>query len=51
MPATVMRAVIGRFDRFRTGKQLSRYCGVTPYDSSSGKRQADVGLIEAGNDF
>jgi transposase len=49
--AVVMRAVIGRFDRFRNGKQLSRYCGVTPCNSSSGKRQSDSGLIEAGNDI
>jgi transposase len=49
--ATVMRAVIGRFDRFRTGKQLSRYCGVTPCNSSSGKRQADAGLVESGHDI
>jgi transposase len=49
--AVTMRAVIGRFDRFRTGKQLARYCGLTPCNSSSGKRQADSGLIEAGNDI
>lgn len=49
--AAVMRAVIGRFDRFRSGKQLSRYCGVTPCNSSSGKRQSDAGLVEAGNDI
>ena len=49
--ATVMRAVIGRFDRFRSGKQLSKYCGVTPCNSSSGKRQADAGLVESGNDI
>lgn len=49
--AVTIRAVIGRFDRFRSGKQLSRYCGVTPCNSSSGKRQADAGLIEAGNDI
>ena len=48
--ATVMRAVIGRFDRFRAGKQLSRDCGVPPCNSSSGRRQADAGLIESGND-
>jgi transposase len=47
--ATTMRAEIGRFDRFRTGKQLSRFCGVTPRNASSGKRQADAGLIKAGN--
>lgn len=49
--AITMRAVIGRFDRFRTGKQLARYCGVTPCNASSGKRQADAGLVEAGNDI
>ncbi len=49
--AVTMRAVIGRFDRFRVGKQLSRYCGVTPCNSSSGKRESDSGLIEAGNDI
>lgn len=49
--AVTLRAAIGRFDRFRTGKQLSRYCGVTPCNSSSGKRQSDAGLIEAGNDI
>jgi transposase len=47
--ATTMRAEIGRFDRFRTGKQVSRFCGVTPRNASSGKRQADAGLIKAGN--
>ena len=49
--AVTMRAVIGRFNRFRTGKQLSRYCGVTPCNSSSGKRESDSGLIEAGSDI
>lgn len=47
--AVTLRAEIGRFDRFRTGKQLSRFCGVTPRNASSGKRQADAGLIKAGN--
>lgn len=47
--ATTIRAEIGRFDRFRTGKQLSRFCGLTPRNASSGKRQADAGLIRAGN--
>lgn len=48
--AVLLRAVIGRFDRFRSGKQLSRYCGLAPCNASSGKRQADAGLIEAGHD-
>jgi len=47
--AWVMRAEIGRFDRFRTGKQLSRFCGLSPRNASSGKRKADAGLIRAGN--
>jgi transposase len=47
--AWAMRAEIGRFDRFRSGKQLSRFCGLTPRNASSGQRQADAGLIRAGN--
>ncbi len=47
--AVTLRAEIGRFDRFRTGKQLARYCGMTPRNASSGQRQADAGLIKAGN--
>lgn len=47
--ALTLRAEIGRFDRFLTGKQLARYCGVTPRNASSGQRQADAGLIRAGN--
>ena len=47
--AVTMRAEIGRFDRFQTGKQLARFCGVTPCNASSGARQADAGLIKAGN--
>lgn len=47
--AVTMRAEIGRFDRFDTGKQLARFCGVTPRNASSGTRQADAGLIKAGN--
>jgi transposase len=47
--AWTMRAEIGRFDRFRSGKQLSRFCGLSPRNVSSGSRQADVGLIRAAN--
>jgi transposase len=47
--AVTMRAEIGRFDRFQTGKQLARFCAVTPRNASSGARQADAGLIKAGN--
>ncbi|MEZ6050717.1 MAG: transposase, partial [Planctomycetaceae bacterium] len=48
--AITMRAEIARFERFDNGKQLSRYCGVTPRNASSGKKQADAGLMKAGND-
>ena len=47
--AAMIRAEIGRFDRFRTGKQAARFCGLTPRNASSGQRQADAGLIKAGN--
>jgi transposase len=47
--AVTMRAEIGSFDRFQSGKQLARSCAVTPKHVSSGKRQADGGLIQAGN--
>ena len=47
--AWIMRAEIGRFDRFTSGKQLSRFCGLSPRNASSGERQADAGLVKAGN--
>lgn len=47
--AAVMRAEIGDFHRFRSGKQLARFCGFSPQNASSGKRQSDAGLIKAGN--
>lgn len=47
--AWVLRAEIGRFDRFRSGKQLSHFCGLSPRNASSGTRQADAGLIKAAN--
>lgn len=47
--AATLRAEIGHFARFRTGKQLSRFCGLSPRNASSGQRQADAGLIRAGN--
>ena len=48
--AWALRAEIGRFDRFATGKQMARYCGLSPRNASSGQRQADAGLIKAGNE-
>ena len=47
--AVTIRAEVGRFDRFRTGKQAARFCGLTPRNASSGRKQADAGLIRAGN--
>ena len=47
--AVTLRAEIGRFDRFRSGKQLARFCSLSPRNASSGQKQADSGLIKAGN--
>lgn len=47
--ACTLRAEIGRFDRFVSGKQLARFCGLSPRNASSGDRQADAGLIRAAN--
>jgi transposase len=46
--AVTLRACVGRFDRFDSGKQLARFCGLSPRNASSGARQADAGLIKAG---
>lgn len=43
--ACVLRAELGQVSRFQNGKQLARYCGVTPCNASSGARQADAGLV------
>jgi len=47
--AWTLRAEVGRFDRFRSGKQLARCCGLSPRNASNGQRQADAGLIHAAN--
>jgi transposase len=47
--AVTLRAEWGQVDRFRSGKQLSRFCGLSPRNASSGLKQADAGLIKAGN--
>jgi transposase len=47
--AWMFRAEVGRFDRFRNGKQLARFCGLSPRNASSGMRQADAGLIKSAN--
>lgn len=47
--AWIIRAEIATATRFRTGKQLARFCGTSPRNCSSGERVADSGLIRAGN--
>ncbi len=47
--AAVMRAEIGTFSRFKNGKQLARFCGLSPCNRSSGDKVSDSGLIRAGN--
>jgi len=47
--AVILRAELGTMDRFRTGKQLSRFCGLSPRNASSGLKQADAGLIRFAN--
>jgi transposase len=47
--AWTMRALIGEFTRFSSGKQLARFCALTPRNASSGQRVADGGLIKAGD--
>ena len=47
--AWVLRAYVGDFGRFKTAKQLSRYCGLSPCNASSGTRIADAGLIDGCN--
>lgn len=47
--AWLLRAVIGDFGRFGSGKQLAKYCGLSPLNVSSGQRTADAGVIRAGD--
>ena len=47
--AWMIRAEIGRFDRFRTGKQLAKFCGLSPRNSSTDGRPKTGGLIDSGN--
>ena len=49
--AWMLRAHIGWFDRFGSGKQLARYCGLSPRNASSGQKQADAGTIRAGDPY
>jgi transposase len=47
--AWVLRACVGGFGRFKTAKQLARYCGMSPCNASSGNKVADAGLIDGCN--
>jgi transposase len=47
--AVTLRAELGTMSRFRSGKQLSRFCALSPRNASSGTKQADAGVIQAGN--
>lgn len=47
--AWVLRAYVGDFGRFKTAKQLARYCGMSPCNASSGTRVADAGLVDGCN--
>lgn len=47
--AVTLRAELGTISRFRSGKQLSRFCALSPRNASSGTKQADAGVIQAGN--
>ena len=47
--AWVLRAFVGDFGRFKTAKQLARYCGMSPCNASSGKKVADAGLVDGCN--
>lgn len=49
--AITLRALIGRFDRFRNGKQLAHFCAVCPRNDSSAGRTTTGGLIKAGDDL
>jgi transposase len=48
--AITMRAIIGHFDRFSTGKQFAHFCGVCPRNNSSAGKTTTGGLIKAGDD-
>lgn len=47
--AWVLRAYVGSFARFRSGKHLARYCGLSPRNASTGAKVADAGLVEGCN--
>jgi transposase len=49
--AVILRAELGNATRFNNGKQMAHYCGLSPCNASSGKKQSDSGLIHAANNL
>jgi len=49
--AITLRAMIGHFDRFHSGKQLAHFCAVCPRNHSSAGKTTTSGLIKAGDDL
>jgi transposase len=49
--AITLRALVGHFDRFRTGKQLAHFCAVCPRNNSSAGKTTTGGLIKAGDEL
>src|SRR5215469_13077122 len=49
--AITLRALVGHFDRFRTGKQLAHFCAVCPRNNSSAGKITTSGLIKAGDEL
>ena len=47
--AWVLRAFVGDFARFRSGKHLARYCGLSPRNASSAAKVGDAGLADGCN--
>ncbi|MCA1843063.1 MAG: IS110 family transposase [Actinobacteria bacterium] len=47
--AWVLRAYVGDFTRFRSGKHLARYCGLSPRNASSALKVGDAGLVDGCN--
>jgi transposase len=47
--AWVLRAYVGSFGRFKSGKHLARYCGLSPRNASSGAKVGDAGLVDGCN--
>lgn len=47
--AVALRVEIGSFSRFNNGKQLARFCGMSPRNTSTNQNGSTAGLIKAGN--